>query len=400
MLGVQMNGLVLLIFSSNVANASRVANIGLSSAECSVTTAFVDDMDDDLLLDACERLLAEAFEPYLHFYGADGDPARRARRPKWAVQWDYPFGMASGMATIYYAFSYENDFGVPGTGVTSHYGDTEFVIVNVIDILGGEWLVSNIFLSAHFDAPTDSSDWVWPTLFDYETGLHGVGHPVIHVAENKHANYVDTIECDLGGATFDNCNGAPTAQEWLGISLDGNLGSRDVPLLSRDVDPVTGHAEAYWSSLRFCGWQVAGQDNSLRSDCTSAQNTYDLQLEHQSAAFYSQPSSVRRCVDDFATSPAVPGRIVPPVQSWVENGQNDRIVATLRQHDPSWMTLRLYRREDRGLGPRWYPVTQGGPTDYAQTVVFENPQAGRYAWAIEHRLNSTSYSLCAPRLRP
>jgi hypothetical protein len=395
-----MNGLITFILAAQTANAGGIANIGLTSADCSVTTAFVDDMDDDLMLDECEHRLAEAFEPFLRFYGADGDPSRRARRPKWAVQWDYPSGMGAGRATIYYAFSYENDFGVPGTGITSHYGDTEFVVVKAHDVLGGDWITSSVFLSAHFGAMSDTSDWVWPTLFEYELGLHGSGHPVIHVAENKHANYVNSAECDLGGATFDNCNGAPTAEEWLGISPNGNLGSRDVPLLSREADSTTGNAEAYWSSLQFCGWQVAGEDNALRGDCAFAQNTYDVQLEHQSAEFYGQPASVRRCVDDFAASPSIPNLLVPPVGSWRENGQSDRIVATLRQHDPSWMTLRLYRREDRGAGPQWYPVTPRGPADYAYTVVFENPPAGRYAWGIDHRLNATSYSLCAPRLRP
>ena len=218
------------------------------------------DMDRDGMYESLELELARRFEPWLWYSSREGG-FRSERLPHFAVE---PRG--GGAVSIFYALSYFEDYGDPDLGgLSSHVGDSEFIAVDAFEGTDGILRSERVFLSAHYANWNDASAWfVWEEL-DFEEDDEGNLHPVVYVAEWKHANYRNLGECDMGSFFADHCEEG--SLEPAGVAWGRNLGSLAEPLLEY-VD-VEGNREFYWSSINFCGWQVSSLEESARSECSS-----------------------------------------------------------------------------------------------------------------------------------
>jgi hypothetical protein len=220
------------------------------------------DLDLDGLHDELELVLALRYEPWLWLSPRE-EGFRDDRLPHFAVE---PTG--EGTLSLYYALSYFEDYGDPDLGgLSSHMGDTEFIVVEVSEV---DWRVIRVFLSAHYLAWNDASGWFWPEQLSFEAGEDGSLHPVAYVAEWKHANYRTLALCDMGSLFADHC--AEGSLEPVGIERGRNLGNPDAPLL--DGITFEGNLESYWTSLPFCGWRVASVDEDARGGCSPAYAGY------------------------------------------------------------------------------------------------------------------------------
>ena len=85
------------------------------------------------------------------------------------------------------------------------------------------------FLSAHWGAPIDSSEWYDWDEFQYNAGLLRV-HPFVWVGEDHHAAYESRAHCDWGGWSSDNCNGSYYIQT-AEVLASANMGRRYDPLI-------------------------------------------------------------------------------------------------------------------------------------------------------------------------
>ncbi len=158
------------------------------------------DRDQDSLYDSEELRLAQQFEPFL-WLSASEEGFRAARLPHFAVE---PRPGGGGGLSIFYAMSYFADYGDPDLGgLTSHLGDSEFVVVEISG--GGPWHLDRVFLSAHYRSLSDSSAWVDAQQMQTVADATGVEHPVVYVSEWKHANYKDLQDCDNGAFFADHC---------------------------------------------------------------------------------------------------------------------------------------------------------------------------------------------------
>lgn len=223
------------------------------------------DVDGDGLYDSEELALALQFEPYL-WLSASEEGYRADRLPHFAVE---PSPSGGGGLSIFYAQSYFEDYGDPDLGgLTSHLGDTEFVVVELTG--GGPWQLQRVFFSAHYRSMTDSSSWVDVSGIQVHADATGLEHPIVYVSEWKHANYPDLQTCDNGALFTDHCEEHELAR--LGIAPGGNLGNPAAML----VDDVLhdGNHEFYWTDVRFCGWRVVSTDNADRGSCTGVDSTY------------------------------------------------------------------------------------------------------------------------------
>ncbi len=216
------------------------------------------DLDLDGLYEVEELALALRFEPWL-WLSVDEEGFRSDRLPHFAVR---PTG--DGAISIFYALSYFEDYGDPELGGLSHHlGDSEFIVVEVRPDAAGAPELERVFLSAHFENWNDASAWFVPEEMSLEEDDDGGLHPLVYVAEWKHANYRNLGECDLGSFTADHCDEGTL--EPVGVEAGRNLGSLEVPLL--DEVGLEGNIERYWSPMRFCGWQVPSADDRERGDC-------------------------------------------------------------------------------------------------------------------------------------
>jgi hypothetical protein len=210
--------------------------------------------------DGMEAALAEKYEPYLWF--SSTEDFRKNRFPFFAVE-----PVEGDVTSIYYALSYFRDYGDPDLGgLTSHLGDSEFIVINLWENPEGEWVPQDLFLSAHYHAISDSSS---RHLFgEFETFEDETGnvHPVVYASEWKHGNYISLEACAAGALGQDRCNRG--VLERAGIELWKNIGNQDVQLI--DEAEYSGNSEFYWSDIRFCGWQVGSILNSDRNLCTDS----------------------------------------------------------------------------------------------------------------------------------
>ncbi|MBI2570513.1 MAG: hypothetical protein HYV63_26220 [Candidatus Schekmanbacteria bacterium] len=268
------------------ASAEVGKRVDYTWAQC--TAAAVVDNDHDTLDDDCEFKLAYAFQPRLVF---DNLEWAEDRRPYWAVK---PTGTRS--ARIFYALSYFREMDtVPGW----HYGDTEFIVVQVEWKESDRWQVRSLFTSAHY-AHTDDSGWA--DLSDVHWYGETLGRPFIFVALAKHANYVQLAEC----RHVDPLNGDPSAdwcdddgaEEDVQIFANRNLGNYHDPLNGTTAVTYDGNTEHFWGpnwgndylaslaetdpdllgesdSEKFCGWQ---DHDAYRTLCVYEENSYLRQL--------------------------------------------------------------------------------------------------------------------------
>lgn len=162
------------------------------------------DRDNDRIHDSCELAIASRLAPLLNVGDNDGHPARQ---PYWAAS-RHPDSL--NKIQIIYALAYLMDGGDWAFGFTDHQGDSEFIIIEVKNVTGSTWGITDVTLSAHFGAEegvdplyqsgADSYYWddlEWP----------GVPYPRIWVALEKHANYRSNAVCDAGYSGFDDCSG-------------------------------------------------------------------------------------------------------------------------------------------------------------------------------------------------
>jgi hypothetical protein len=215
------------------------------------------DLDIDYVDDVEEFDLARSFAPNLVF---SSEEVFGAYFPNWAVRM-----VSENEASIIYALGYYADGGDMETGLTEHLGDPEFIVVDV-EYDSGFWEPVEIFLSAHYNNAEiwDYSGWYDSDEFAWNT-QGGNAHPIVWVANWKHANYPDRNSCDDGAMWFDWCDEG--WREIVEVRESGNLGSREYPLQDQVVFNG-GNVEYYWSNpnLPFCGWQVHTESATDRSD--------------------------------------------------------------------------------------------------------------------------------------
>ncbi len=223
----------------------NVAN-GWNLADCQDTSMGGGDSDGDGLNDGCEYDVAYAFAPVMMV-----DPDDDVVRDEYYVVMP---GEGSKIM-IFYAFGYHRDIAL----VTGHNGDSEFLVFELFPATerNKPWSLLRAYLSAHRGRSTDSSAKVYGS--EMETGWQG--HPVVWVANGKHANYVSQIACDSGAFISDSCDDN-TFETWFYVRDYGNLGQSNNPAYSRCGVPSrsisTSNTECYWNRRRFYGWQGSG----------------------------------------------------------------------------------------------------------------------------------------------
>lgn len=231
------------------------------------------DLDLDGLYDCLEAELATQFEPYLWLSHKE-EGYRDDRLPHFAVA-----PIAGPGVSIFYALAYYRDYGDPDLfGLTSHPGDSEVIVVEVSATgpgpQDGPWALDRLFLSAHYGTATDGSGWFGLADIQVHADASGSQHPVVYVAEWKHANYRSLSACDAGALGTDHCE--EFLQELVGIAPARNLGSPLVPFLDDVLHD--GNHEFFWSPIHFCGWQEASLSNADRGACPGLTSTYEAYL--------------------------------------------------------------------------------------------------------------------------
>jgi hypothetical protein len=199
---------------------------GFTNTYCrSATTNTADDIDGDRLRDECEYQLAAAFAPQLvqpnEFNYANG-----------GVPGEYLFAVgpapASAGIRIGYLPAYYWDWGNVYNNSGAHTGDSEFIIVEVLNDPGtSRWRTVSVFLSAHcgallpfigwFEADPDCQ-WWGPEYFAFVNGVYQ-GAPVVWVSNRKHANYISFARCQ-GGTAIDRCDDGPRVYRRFPISRE------------------------------------------------------------------------------------------------------------------------------------------------------------------------------------
>jgi len=213
------------------------------------------DADGDGLNQSCEQALATVFAPTEWFdNGEDTD----AWWPHYAVK---SVNYATKQVSIAYYSGYYRDGG--GLfGLTSHDGDSEFVIVEA-HLEGSTWLVDWVYFAAHRNASVcDDSSWYpyWNVQWDY----YYRGWAMVFVSENKHAAYRSDSQCD--GACFggENCD----YDYWRVPATNRNVGQSWGQLMS--VVQLGSAYEWFWDvNKKFCGWRRGGY-YADHSGCASA----------------------------------------------------------------------------------------------------------------------------------
>ena len=195
------------------------------------------DTDRDGLFDSCEYQLAQRFRPRLTINDDDLSSLARNRHTLWAAapsnRW------TPHTVTIFYALGYYEDLGdgVGTNNYTAHQGDSEYIVVNLINSGAHGWRVLSTCGSNHGSLVCQGDNIWW-------------------VAERKHANYVSQQSCNGGGLLgSDNCANND-AQSVVSVRSGANLGSAHRPLVNCVSAPAqwrTG-TECLWGMLPFCGW--------------------------------------------------------------------------------------------------------------------------------------------------
>lgn len=177
------------------------------------------DLDADGIVDYCEAVFANAFEPELWIDAEDWYTSRR--EPYYVVK------LASGWLQIGYLLSYYVD-PAPWT----HVGDSEFIILEIRRKTTSTMAVRTVTLSAHWGACCWSDQTRTLTAPNFQ---FFEGRPIVWVSRDHHANYESEYACD---ETFNDVCGAGS-RERVGISVfnsvaGANLGQGGHPF---DIDP-------------------------------------------------------------------------------------------------------------------------------------------------------------------
>ena len=231
------------------------------------------DRDQDGLSDDCELELARRFAPWLRVAarGCNWDTSVSSERPGGG----YYFGVQALGDTlrVVYLPAYYRDCGWSGFKCTiglmncaGHAGDSEFIALDLRRGSASQFVPEGIFLSAHcFGRSTDNCRWYRGDELDQFEWQDS--HPMVWVAEGKHANYPTQQSCDAGHWFFDTCDHNDTQIEFPIVSERQNIGSRTQPVAtsgcvdaqhsgwtSRLTD--TQATECFWlADHAFTGWQ-------------------------------------------------------------------------------------------------------------------------------------------------
>lgn len=252
--------------------ASLSGSITYSSCTSAITTA--NDRDGDGMQDSCEYTFANAFRPDFVFAGGK-NRTRDAWTPYWAVR---PAGGTSTVS-IFYAPAYSVDEG--DTGAYDHYGDTEFVVIEIEGVSssgspsssGTYWRVKRAYLSAHWAASTDGSRWVsWSDLNYVDRSR---GRAQIFVAYSKHGNFASLRACDRGGFVLSGSDGSDYCAPGSGTSFTVDSG-RNIHLVAQPVVVGTRSENFTDVSWLFCGWNSSAKAD--RSDCVPKANSYGVEI--------------------------------------------------------------------------------------------------------------------------
>lgn len=261
----------------------------MTKAYCYTVTAAT-DVDNDQIRDDCEAALASRLAPLLNI---GNDEWASARQPYWAASRnpDRPDNVQ-----IIYALAYVRDGGFFYLG-SAHEGDSEFIILEVINTSGSNWGIIGATLSAHFNA----EDNAWWFIFGYHEGGDSYywddldypqgPFPRIWSSLGKHANYRNRAACEAGAWIQDSCQGdyigtqipAPASRN-LGNFYNRPLGSRNPVTQLIDCtlwegpNPIysvsrTG-TECFWRSIdnsSFAGW-----DPSKPQDATPYRRIFEI----------------------------------------------------------------------------------------------------------------------------
>jgi hypothetical protein len=224
-----------------------------------------EDIDADGIRDQCEYELAWQFRPHLYMSPADDT---RSRESYWAVAKD----PLTGLIRIFYALGYHRDGGENTTGIGSHTGDSEFIVLkikeaNVSSLFPNpaRWILESAALSAHFGQPGDGTATYPYGQLAYPSGTPR-SRPKIWVAEEKHANWPSGSACGWGVWGFDECS-ANNLYEDVEVRPTANLGNSSpygIPTPNHNgvcIGSLQGHPglECFWASgINFLGWQGGG----------------------------------------------------------------------------------------------------------------------------------------------
>ena len=230
--------------------------LGFTEEQCYDTSA--GNADLDAMADWCEYQLAEAFRPRLRFTSGENHSSRESY---WAVR-----GAKGGKAHVVYLLGYHFD---PGGGVnqefgkTWHWGDNEFIILDLVYSPNYGWFVVGGFTSAHWragDSSESSAEMNHGFVPHWYDGARG--RPYIYVAYRKHANYWTESACDSGGWsewytlgwTYDKCDG-PFMDQDVEVRSDRNVGSSTAHIRNCTSSDIGPGMECFWEpGLRFAGW--------------------------------------------------------------------------------------------------------------------------------------------------
>jgi hypothetical protein len=239
----------------------------LSWAACTNTTG-QQDADQDGLVDGCEATLAQQFAPLLSISTSE---CCGARNSYWAVGKGYN---GAHRMRIFYLLAYHYDGGTPDWGLKAHFGDSEFIIIEVEDVSGsGRWMLKRAVLSAHwkqwYGLGDRTGDW-GPDDLEYPDGTYA-GYPRVYVARDKHANYRTREDCN---ATYQDgsCHLNQDAAR-VTVLTERNIGTRknsscqfdEIGKVLIDItEPPPGYAafEYLWTGSDFGGWYNVSSDTA------------------------------------------------------------------------------------------------------------------------------------------
>jgi len=188
-----------IVVGSPAARADGIASSSIGyGLSCWTANGAGPDDDADGVNDLCEQNLAYWFGPW--YYHDDGEDAL-GWRPHYSVRTlDY----ATKSVRIFYMHTYYRDAG-DFLGISAHDGDPEFVNLDVhFNTADGRWYLDWMYTSAHRNQWCDESRWHSYSVVEYASTPRA--WPIVHVAENKHANYRTDSECDDGCAWLDDCD--------------------------------------------------------------------------------------------------------------------------------------------------------------------------------------------------
>ncbi len=223
------------------------------------------------LSSACKMAFASRAAPILvvRSGGCDWD-AENGR-----IAGGYFFGVqrVDSVVRVGYLPAYFEDCGwkgikcwIPGVDCSPHFGDSEFIAVDLAPTSSHTWEIVGLFLSAHcFGRSGESCKWYRASelsRFEFQND-----RPVIWVSEGRHANYPSARACDKGHHSLDTCDHHDVRYTFP-LRLDHDIGSSSESISNDgcvsgaelgDARAEPDALECFWRDKPFRGWRGAGR---------------------------------------------------------------------------------------------------------------------------------------------